>query len=45
VVPKESLEGRIGVLATKRIREVKRALGYALAWPELKGLEPDRTGE
>lgn len=29
------LEARAGVLAPSRHREVKRALGYALAWDEL----------
>jgi mRNA interferase MazF len=38
VVPKASLGARIGSLATHRQREVKRALGYALDWPELKVL-------
>jgi len=36
VVPKQRLASRIGALAPKRIHEVKRALGHALAWPELK---------
>jgi mRNA-degrading endonuclease toxin of MazEF toxin-antitoxin module len=36
VVPKAALEERIGVLQPSRQREVKRALGYALDWPELK---------
>src|SRR5271156_5597687 len=34
-VAKESFESRAGVLAVSRRREVKRALGYALAWEEL----------
>jgi mRNA interferase MazF len=38
VVPTASLAGRIGALAPVREREVKRALGYALDWPELKVL-------
>jgi mRNA interferase MazF len=38
VVLKEALTGRIGVLAATRHREVKRALGYAFDWPELKTL-------
>lgn len=31
----EALGDRIGSLRRSRIPEVKRALGYALAWPEL----------
>jgi mRNA-degrading endonuclease toxin of MazEF toxin-antitoxin module len=38
VVPKDTLRGRIGALASGREREVKRALGYALGWDELKSL-------
>lgn len=38
VVAKVRLGDRIGALAPDREREVKRALGYALAWPELKVL-------
>jgi mRNA interferase MazF len=38
VVPKSALGDRLGRLATARAREVKRALGYALDWPELKVL-------
>lgn len=38
VVPKALLSDRIGALAGDREREVKRALGYALDWPELKVL-------
>lgn len=38
VVPKRLLETRIGRLSPSREREVKVALGYALAWPELKVL-------
>jgi mRNA interferase MazF len=38
VVPKASLGDRIGGLPPHRIREVKRALGYALDWAELKVL-------
>ncbi len=38
VVPKNLLSSRVGVLSTGREREVKRALGYALDWPELKTL-------
>jgi len=36
VVPKDLLGDRLGALAPDRQREVKRALGYALDWPELK---------
>ena len=36
VVPTASLGTRIGVLAVSRHDEVKRAMGYALDWPELK---------
>jgi len=39
VVPKQSLASRIGALRSNRIQEVKRALGYALGWPELKAPE------
>ena len=38
VVAKSVLGDRIGVLSPAREREVKRALGYALDWPELKVL-------
>ena len=38
VVPKEWLKEQIGTLSPSREREVKRALGYALGWPELKVL-------
>jgi mRNA interferase MazF len=36
VVPKSLLGDRIGVLEDRRKAEIKRALGYALDWPELK---------
>jgi mRNA interferase MazF len=36
VVPQALLGDRIGALAASREREVKRALGYAFDWPELK---------
>lgn len=36
IVPKQVLASRIGALRSNRIQEVKRALGYALGWPELK---------
>jgi mRNA interferase MazF len=38
VVAKGLLGDRIGALPLHRLREVKRALGYALDWPELKVL-------
>jgi len=38
VVAKGLLGDRLGSLASSREREVKRALGYALDWPELKVL-------
>lgn len=38
VVPLTSIAELIGALPTSRHREVKRALGYALDWPELKML-------
>jgi mRNA interferase MazF len=38
VVPKIRLGDVIGVVDAERHREVKRALGYALDWPELKVL-------
>lgn len=38
VVAKERLLSRIGTLKPRRIDEVKRALGFALDWPELKGV-------
>ena len=38
VVPKSALGDRLGRLALARTRDVKRALGYALDWPELKVL-------
>lgn len=36
VVAKGLLGERLGALAPGRQREIKRALGYALDWPELK---------
>ena len=36
VVPKACLKTRIGTLSSRRAPEVKRALGYALDWAELK---------
>lgn len=38
VIPKASLGRLIGSLATAREKEIKRALGYALGWAELKVL-------
>jgi len=36
VVPKSALVARAGTLRRDRVGEVKRALGYALDWLELK---------
>ena len=36
VVPLARLRKRIGALGPERVAEVKRALGYALSWTELK---------
>jgi mRNA interferase MazF len=36
VVPTQRLGSRLGVLAPAREREVKRALGHALGWAELR---------
>jgi mRNA interferase MazF len=38
VIPRELLRNRLGTLPADRHREIKRALGYALDWPELKAL-------
>jgi mRNA interferase MazF len=38
VIPKPALGERLGRVASEREREIKRALGYALDWPELKVL-------
>lgn len=38
VVAKRLLSSRVGSLGAARAREAKRALGYALDWPELKTL-------
>ena len=38
VVPKSCLKDLVGILSPTRERDVKRALGYALGWPELKML-------
>ena len=38
VIGKHLLSARAGVLSAAREREVKRALGYALDWAELKTL-------
>ena len=38
VVARRVLSVRAGVLAAEREPEVKRALGYALDWPELKAI-------
>jgi mRNA interferase MazF len=39
VVPASSIGPRIGALARSRELEAKRALGFALGWPELMGIE------
>jgi mRNA interferase MazF len=36
VVARGDLAAKIGALSVSRVPEVKRALGYALDWPELK---------
>jgi mRNA interferase MazF len=36
VIPKAALSKFIGSVASVRHREIKRALGYVLDWPELK---------
>ena len=38
VVARQRLVKRIGALKPGRIEDVKRALGYSLDWPELKGV-------
>ena len=38
VIPKALLGQRVGSVASVRHREIKRALGYTLDWPELKVL-------
>lgn len=38
VIPKAFLDQQVGSVASLRHREIKRALGYALDWPELKVL-------
>ena len=38
VIPKSLLDQKIGAVALSRHKEIKRALGYALDWPELKVL-------
>ena len=38
VIPKALLGQRLGSISPARHREIKRALGYALDWPELKVL-------
>jgi len=42
VVALNALAAKIGALSVSRVPEVKRALGYALDWPELK--YADREG-
>ena len=38
VIPKSIIGARLGSLAARRERDVKRALGHALGWPELQTL-------
>ena len=38
VVAKQRLISRIGALEPRRVDEAKRALGFSLDWPELKGV-------
>jgi mRNA interferase MazF len=38
VIPKALLDAKLGAISPARQREIKRALGYALDWPELKVL-------
>jgi mRNA interferase MazF len=38
VIPKTVLGARLGSISSGRHNEIKRALGYALDWPELKVL-------
>ena len=38
VIPRRLPKSRIGRLRESRIGEAKRALGFALGWPELKAL-------
>ena len=38
VIPKTSLSEYVGAIPARRYSECKRALGYALDWPELKVL-------
>jgi mRNA interferase MazF len=38
VIAKSRIGDRLGALAPERHRDVKRALGYAFGWPELKVL-------
>ena len=38
VIPKAAIAERLGRLSAVRERDVKRALGYALDWSELKAL-------
>jgi mRNA interferase MazF len=41
VVARADLTGKIGVLAAPRVGEVKRAMGFALDWRELKYSDAD----
>jgi mRNA interferase MazF len=44
VVARGDLAGRIGALAADRVAELKRALGFALDWSELKYREGGELG-
>jgi mRNA interferase MazF len=45
LLPKGALSKRLGALSPKRVSEVKRALGYALDWSELKVLSGDAPAQ
>jgi mRNA-degrading endonuclease toxin of MazEF toxin-antitoxin module len=40
-LPRAALDAKISRLAAGRVPEVKRAVGYALGWPELMDVEGD----
>jgi len=44
VVARTDLVSRIGSLPASRVGELKRALGYALDWPELKYRDREYSG-
>ncbi|HET7292084.1 MAG TPA: type II toxin-antitoxin system PemK/MazF family toxin [Vicinamibacteria bacterium] len=41
VVPRARLSARIGFVGASRVGELKRALGSALGWQELKEIQPE----